>query len=179
MAPYFCTLQAAGHLLSAEEIAVFVDVGWQSVQTAEGQNPKRRRVLRWLKCDRVPVRNFSHRPEYFQPGRSWNCAESLEKARRRILSRRDRFLPRAQAQGGFMACQAINASPFQCRWIADGSELRVERWTYAICQRCPDRPRVMSEEECGHCACWEPRLDGDRVADAHEARRARRSTFRV
>ena len=78
-----------------------------------------------------------------------------------------------------MACLAINASPFQCRWIADGSELRVERWTYAICQRCPERPRVVSEEECGHCACWEPRLDGDRVADAHEARRARRSTFRV
>ena len=126
-----------------------------------------------------PVRNFSHRLEYFQadhPGIARNRWRKPGGAFSRrgtasCLERRHKVV--------LMACFAINASPFQCRWIAAGSEMCVERWTYAICQRCPERPRVMSEEECGHCACWVPCPDGDRIADAHDVRRARRSMFRV
>ena len=54
-----------------------------------------------------------------------------------------------------MAQLAINASPFRCRWISTGSEMRLDRWAYAVCRRCADHPRVVSEEECGRCACWE------------------------
>ena len=67
-----------------------------------------------------------------------------------------------------MAQLAINPSPFQCRWIATGSEMRLEQWTYAVCRRCRDRPRVVSEDECGRCACWEPPTDG--VLEVHNAR---------
>jgi len=63
-----------------------------------------------------------------------------------------------------MAQLAINASPFQCRWIQTGTEMRLELWTYAICRRCGERPRVVSEEECGWCACWESPLQGARPA---------------
>ena len=59
-----------------------------------------------------------------------------------------------------MARLAINASPFQCRWIANGTEMRLEQWVYAVCLRCPDQPRVVSEDECSRCAGWEPRPDG-------------------
>ena len=54
-----------------------------------------------------------------------------------------------------MAQLAISASPLQCRWISPGTETRMEQWTYAICLRCRDHPRVVSEEACGRCACWE------------------------
>ena len=54
-----------------------------------------------------------------------------------------------------MAQLAISASPLQCRWISPGTETRMEQWTYAICLRCRDYPRVVSEDECGRCACWE------------------------
>jgi hypothetical protein len=30
-----------------------------------------------------------------------------------------------------MAQLAINTSPLQCRWIATGSEMRLEQWSYA------------------------------------------------
>ena len=54
-----------------------------------------------------------------------------------------------------MAQLAISASPLQCRWISPGTETRMEQWTYAICLRCRDHPRVVSEDECCRCACWE------------------------
>jgi hypothetical protein len=58
-----------------------------------------------------------------------------------------------------MARLAINASPLQCRWIQTGTEMRLEQWTYVICLRCRDHPRVVSEDECGRCSCWEPPID--------------------
>jgi len=58
-----------------------------------------------------------------------------------------------------MARLAVTASPFRCRWVATGSEMRLEMWTYAICLRCHGHPRVVSDEECGGCACWEPSAD--------------------
>jgi hypothetical protein len=79
-----------------------------------------------------------------------------------------------------MARLAINASPFHCRWISTGTEMQLERWTYAICLRCRDEPRVVSEDECSRCACWAPPPDGSRgVAGAHDNRRVRRSAFRA
>lgn len=79
-----------------------------------------------------------------------------------------------------MAQLALNASPFQCRWIATGSEMRLEQWSYAVCRRCGDRLRVVSEDECGHCACWEPPTDGARDVDYARNRFGdRRSPFRV
>jgi hypothetical protein len=75
-----------------------------------------------------------------------------------------------------MASLAINASPFHCRWISIGSELRLEQWTYAICLRCRDHPRVVSEAECGRCACWEPLAAASvtqaSVPDDHGVRRS-------
>jgi hypothetical protein len=69
-----------------------------------------------------------------------------------------------------MAQFAINPSPFQCRWIAAASEMRLEQWTYAVCLRCRDRPRVVSEDECGRCACWEsPTPDARDVDNRIEA----------
>ena len=54
-----------------------------------------------------------------------------------------------------MARVAVSASPMKCRWISPGTEACLEQWTYAICLRCYDRPQVVSEDECGRCACWE------------------------
>jgi hypothetical protein len=71
-----------------------------------------------------------------------------------------------------MAQLAINASPFQCQWIATGTEMRLEQWTYAICQRCRNGPRVVSEDECGRCASWEPPTDGGCAHDNHGARQS-------
>ena len=78
-----------------------------------------------------------------------------------------------------MAQLAINASPFRCRWIATGTEMRIEQWTYAICERCRNQQRLVSEDECSCCACWEPGTDV-RVgaADAREARRETVSRFK-
>ena len=59
-----------------------------------------------------------------------------------------------------MARVAINASPFNCRWVLTGSELQLEQWTYAICLRERHYVRVVSENECGRCACWEQPTDG-------------------
>jgi len=58
-----------------------------------------------------------------------------------------------------MAHLAINASPFHCRWISTGTEMRLEQWTYAICLRCRHQPRVVSEDECSRCVCWAPPPD--------------------
>jgi DNA-binding NarL/FixJ family response regulator len=73
-----------------------------------------------------------------------------------------------------MAEIAINASPFRCRWIPRGTEQHLERWTYAICLRCHDHPRVVSEDECGHCACWEPSTDRVDGAGRHDDERGAR-----
>ena len=54
-----------------------------------------------------------------------------------------------------MALVAVNASPFSCRWIQRGSETRVSNWSYALCLRVSDRPRLVSESECARCARWE------------------------
>jgi hypothetical protein len=67
-----------------------------------------------------------------------------------------------------MAHAAIT-SPLRCRWISPGTEMRLEEWTYAICLRCRDHPRVVSEDECGHCACWEPSVDDGHDEDDADA----------
>jgi hypothetical protein len=79
-----------------------------------------------------------------------------------------------------MAQLAINASPFQCRWISAGTEMRLEQWRYAICLRRRDHPRVVSEDECGRCACWESPTDGaSHVDDLRNDEGVRRSVFVV
>jgi hypothetical protein len=55
-----------------------------------------------------------------------------------------------------MARVAVNASPFNCRWIARGSEARISNWSYALCLRVRDEPRLVSEAECARCLLWEP-----------------------
>jgi hypothetical protein len=62
-----------------------------------------------------------------------------------------------------MATVAVNASPFSCRWIQEGSEMRMSNWTYAVCRRRSD-PRVVSEWECSRCPFWE----GEEDASRHE-----------
>ena len=61
-----------------------------------------------------------------------------------------------------MARIATTASPFRCRWIAPGTEMHLERWPYAICMRSCNDERVVNEEECSQCACWEPRQSSAR-----------------
>jgi hypothetical protein len=55
-----------------------------------------------------------------------------------------------------MACTAVNASPFNCRWIERGSEIRISNWSYALCLRVRSEPRVVNESECARCPLWEP-----------------------
>jgi ribosomal protein L37E len=58
--------------------------------------------------------------------------------------------------------------------------MMLEQWSYAVCRRCGDRLRVVSEDECGHCACWESPTDGARDVDyARNHFGARGSAFRV
>ena len=79
-----------------------------------------------------------------------------------------------------MARLAINASPFQCRWVLTGSELQLEQWTYAICLRERNHVRVVSEDECSRCACWEQPTDGVRqAAYARDDPSMRRAAFVV
>ena len=65
-----------------------------------------------------------------------------------------------------MPQSAINVSPFRCRWIATGTEMHIEQWTYANYERCPNQQRVVSEDEC---RCWEPRAAARHAADARDA----------
>jgi hypothetical protein len=58
-----------------------------------------------------------------------------------------------------MACLAVNASPFNCRWIERGSETRVFNWNYALCARPFSQSRPVSEEECARCPWWDGRDD--------------------
>ncbi len=58
-----------------------------------------------------------------------------------------------------MAQLAVSPSPFGCRWITRGTEMRLDRWTYAVCVRRADQPRVVSEDECSRCACWQSSSD--------------------
>lgn len=79
-----------------------------------------------------------------------------------------------------MAQLAVIASPFQCRWIPPGTEMRLEQWTYAICLRSRDHPRVVSEGECGQCGCWEsPTARVCHVRREHDEHGPQRSTFMV
>jgi hypothetical protein len=54
-----------------------------------------------------------------------------------------------------MARVAVNASPFNCRWIERGSNTRISNWSYALCLRVRDEPRVVSQTECARCVSWE------------------------
>ena len=54
-----------------------------------------------------------------------------------------------------MARIAVSASPFNCRWIERGSETRISNWSYALCLRIRDQPRLVSESECARCLLWE------------------------
>jgi len=54
-----------------------------------------------------------------------------------------------------MAQIAVNPVPFRCRWIQRGSETRVSNWSYALCVRVREQPRVVSESECATCPLWQ------------------------
>lgn len=64
-----------------------------------------------------------------------------------------------------MTSRTIATLPFNCCWIAGGSEGRIEAVAYAICRRVPDQPRVVSEFECEWCPLWQerPEVDVDRA----------------
>jgi hypothetical protein len=47
------------------------------------------------------------------------------------------------------------ASPFNCRWIARGSEHHVGDWNYAICVRVRDTDRIVNEADCSRCPRWQ------------------------
>jgi hypothetical protein len=65
-----------------------------------------------------------------------------------------------------MGRAAVNASPFNCRWIQRGSETRVSNWSYALCLRVHEDPRVVSESECARCRSWQ---DPDTTPDSRHA----------
>jgi hypothetical protein len=92
---------------------------------------------------------------YFRADLLRTRLESLGEGQVSEHSEVDCVLLNASVKVNSMAQTAINASPFQCRWISRGTEMRMEQWTYAICLRCRDHARVVSEEECGRCMCWE------------------------
>ena len=50
---------------------------------------------------------------------------------------------------------AVNASPFNCRWIVPGSAHRMGEWSYAICVRDFKTERLVNEPECARCRRWE------------------------
>jgi len=50
---------------------------------------------------------------------------------------------------------AIYASPLECPWIQRGTETRISNWTYALCLRLQDHPRLVSEAECARCDLWQ------------------------
>ena len=56
---------------------------------------------------------------------------------------------------------AINASPFNCRWIVRGSEHHVSDWSYAICTRIRDTDRIVNESDCSRCPRWQEPDDLD------------------
>jgi len=64
-----------------------------------------------------------------------------------------------------MAQAAVNSSPFNCRWIQRGSEMRVSNWSYALCVRVHDNPRVVSEAECERCTWWQSSENGKTPCD--------------
>jgi hypothetical protein len=68
---------------------------------------------------------------------------------------------------------AVNASPFNCRWIVPGSAHDMGNWSYAICVRDFNTERLVNEPDCSHCPRWEEPDDlvARRVALAWEERR--------
>jgi hypothetical protein len=54
-----------------------------------------------------------------------------------------------------MAQVSAVTSPLSCCWIERGSETRVSQWTYALCVRIRNNPRVVREEECARCGRWQ------------------------
>ena len=55
------------------------------------------------------------------------------------------------------------ASPFNCEWIAPETVGNLDGFTYAMCTRLPEIPRMVSEEECLYCPLWKepPRVTRD------------------
>ncbi len=64
-----------------------------------------------------------------------------------------------------MAHTALNPSPFGCRFIERGSEIRISNWSYALCRRL-GVPRLVSEEECARGARGEAPQDHSPVREA-------------
>jgi hypothetical protein len=62
---------------------------------------------------------------------------------------------------------AIGASPFNCRWIARGSEHHAGGWNYAICVRVRDTDRMVNESDCSHCSRWQESDDLPERQSAH------------
>jgi hypothetical protein len=50
---------------------------------------------------------------------------------------------------------AIQSSPFNCIWTLRGSIGTLDGFTYAACNRLPDFPRTVSEEDCLRCPLWQ------------------------
>ena len=50
---------------------------------------------------------------------------------------------------------AIQSSPLNCIWILRGSIGTLDGFTYAVCNRLPDFPRTVSEEDCLRCPLWQ------------------------
>jgi hypothetical protein len=61
---------------------------------------------------------------------------------------------------------AINASPFNCRWIVPGSEHHLDDWNYAICVRVRNTERLVNESDCSRCPMWEEPAETAAGADA-------------
>ena len=50
---------------------------------------------------------------------------------------------------------AAQASPFNCVWIPRGSVGSIGGYTYAVCTRLPDYPRIVNETDCQQCPLWQ------------------------
>jgi hypothetical protein len=75
--------------------------------------------------------------------------------------------------GVFNTCGAIER-----RASSAGVKIRVASSGHAICLRSRDHPRVVSEDECSRCACWESPTDPvSDVRREHNHGGPRRPTF--
>ena len=54
---------------------------------------------------------------------------------------------------------AAQASPFNCAWIQKGSVGNIGPYTYAVCTRVPDFPRMVNEADCTRCPLWREPTD--------------------
>jgi hypothetical protein len=58
-----------------------------------------------------------------------------------------------------MSLVCTTASPFNCYWIAAGSEKRVGDYAYAVCQRSRGHDRIVNEADCARCPLWREPAD--------------------